>query len=61
MAKNDKILKTDAVTKKTFSYTLEGININFTLRVDVKKELKAAKDILIQAIKDFDEEIKKLS
>ena len=59
--KNKSILKKDtAVTRKTFVYDLDGVRIEFTLRIDVKKELKAARLIVDQALKDFDVELYKL-
>jgi hypothetical protein len=42
---------------KTFSYSLNGVELNFTLRVDSKGELVAAKMLLTQAIADFDKEL----
>lgn len=53
----DKILKTESEVKKTFNYTLEGVNINFTLRIDIKKELKAAREICLRAAEDFKNEL----
>jgi len=57
---NDKILTSDHVSHKKFSYKLEGLDISFVLRSDIKKELKAAKEILLCAIKDFDTELEKI-
>lgn len=58
--KNGRILQSDNVTKKTWNYSLDGVNINFTLRNDVKIELKAAVEILQKAIKDFEAEIEQI-
>jgi len=41
MAKDDKILKADTTVKKDFNYSLDGVNFSVTIRIDVKKELKA--------------------
>jgi len=57
---NDKILKTEHIARKTFSYELNEIKISFTLRTDVKKELLAAIEILHRATVDFNEELKKI-
>lgn len=52
-----KILTTTNESKKTFNYALDGISINFTLRTDIKKELKAGVEILERAIEDFKKEL----
>lgn len=52
-----KILTATTEAKKTFSYELNGVTFNATLRIDVKKELVAMKEILVRAIEDFDKEL----
>ena len=54
------ILQATSEEKKTFSYQLEGVSINFTLRTDIKKELKAGIEILKKAIEDFNQELAKI-
>jgi len=56
-----KIMKAETVSSKKFSYTLDGVDVNLTLRTDVKKELKACKEILVRAIQDIDDELKAMS
>lgn len=55
-----RIMQTGHEERKTYSYDLEGVHISFNLRIDVKKELIAAKEILQRAIKDFDKDLEKL-
>ena len=57
----NKILKTEQISRKDFSYELDGIRLNFQLRIDVKRELAAFLEILKRAQEDVDEEIKKLN
>lgn len=58
MANPDKkILQSVTETKKVFSYELDGVSINFTMRTDIKKELKAGVQILERAIADFKKEL----
>lgn len=57
---NDKILKTDNISHKRFAYELDEVKISFDLRTDIKKQLKAAREILLRAIQDFDVELEKL-
>lgn len=60
MAKDDKILKTDSTVNKQFNYSLDGVNFNVTIRIDVKKELKAMLQILDRCKADMEAELKKL-
>ena len=57
---NDKILKTDSTVNKQFSYSLDGVNFNVTVRIDVKKELKAMIQIIERCKADMEAELKKL-
>lgn len=56
-SEQNKILLATNESKKTFNYELNGVNINFILRTDVKKELKAGIEILERAIEDFKKEL----
>ena len=59
--KNDKkTLQKDHTEKKAFGYVKGNVSINFNLRTDIKQEMKDARDILVEAIKDFDKELEKL-
>lgn len=42
---------------KTWRYEHQGVSLSFTLRSDIKKELKAAIEILQRAIGDFQEQL----
>lgn len=44
---------------RTFTYSLNGVQLNFTLRVDVKDELDAFAQLLETALADVREEIAK--
>lgn len=58
MAKNN-IIEKGSVVKKEFNYKKNECSLNFTLRVDVKQQLKDFKDLLVLALKEVDEEITK--
>lgn len=53
-------LKKDHAENKTFSYSKDGVTLNFTLRIDIKKQLVAFEEMLVEAIKDVKEQIGKL-
>jgi hypothetical protein len=56
-----KILKRDEqATSKSFGYELEGTRLQFTLRVDIKRELKAWLELMEAAKRDVIIEINKL-
>ena len=42
------------ITKKTFNYEKGACTLNFTLKIDVKTELKDFKECLVEAQKDID-------
>lgn len=44
---------------KTFNYQKDKVSLVFTLRTDVKKELKNFKDLLEKAIVDIDKELER--
>jgi len=58
MAQN--IIKKDHVQNKTFNYSKGEVNLDFTLRVDIKTQLKDFLEILKVSIKDVEEEIKNI-
>ena len=45
---------------KRFDYSIGDIGLNFTLRIDVKTQLVAFKEILGRALEDVTEEISKI-
>jgi len=52
-------IKTDNKTNKTFSYLKGDVKLNFTLRIDIKTELKDFLEILKVAQKEIEKEINK--
>jgi len=54
--KNQKdILRTTSTLSKTFDYSKGNCNLNFSLRTDIKTELKDFLEILKYAIKEVEE------
>jgi len=47
----------DHTTRKAFHYDKGGVQLNFTLRVDIKSELRIFRDLLVKALEDIEEEI----
>lgn len=59
---NTKIVQRDTgVVQRQFKYSLDGVNLDFTLRIDVKKELKDFLELLKIAEQDVSEELNKIS
>ena len=52
-------LKAVNITTKKFDYELNGVTLDFTLRVDVKKELKSFKELLVRGLEDVNTELEK--
>lgn len=50
-------MQVNNIQRKQFDYTLGPINLNFTLRTDVKSELKAFRELMERATKDIDAEL----
>lgn len=50
-------VRKDLTTKKDFSYTHGVCTLNFTLRIDNKGEINSFRKILIEALKDIEEEL----
>lgn len=58
MAKNTKnITARDHTQNKAFNYSRNGVTLNFTLRTDIKQELKDFLELLNEAVKDVSAEI----
>lgn len=53
-------VKSESITRKEYSYTRDGVNLKFTLRTDVKKELKPFKELLLKALEDIESDLNKL-
>lgn len=54
------VMQSNNSVSKNFSYELDGVALNVTLRIDVKKDLKAWLQILERCKADVEEELKKL-
>lgn len=54
------VLQSNNSVSKAFSYELDGVALNVTLRVDIKKDMKAFIQILDRCKADVEEELKKL-
>jgi len=55
-----KIIVKGSSLKREFSYAKGTVTLNFTLRIDVKQELKDFKDLLLEGVKDIDTQIKNI-
>lgn len=55
----DKQLKREGNTVRKFSYDKQGTNLNFSLRTDIKTELKDFLVCLEAAVEDVKEELNK--
>jgi hypothetical protein len=60
MKDEKKILKTESVVKKDFKYSVGEQTFLWTLRIDIKQELKNGIEIAKQFIIDAENELKKL-
>ena len=52
-------LKENHITNRTFNYSKGDITLNFTLRIDIKDQLKDFKELLEMAVKEISEEIER--
>lgn len=50
----------DHSRSRRFSYSLDGSDLSFNLRVDVKKYMVNFRKLLVKAIEDIDEELSNL-
>lgn len=55
-----KFLQRDHVQRKTFNYKKANVNLDFTLRVDIKQELKDFLECLEAATADVKKEIESI-
>ena len=56
--KNNK-LKKDHTEIRKFGYSQGTVDLNFSLRVDIKQSLKDFKDLLVAALSDVNDELEK--
>lgn len=54
------VIQSSTIQRKTFDYKLGGVNLNFSLRIDIKTELQEFKNCMLKAIEDIDVELEKL-
>ena len=54
-----KKVKTNNTTSKNFSYSKGSVSLNFSLRIDIKQELKDFLELLKVAQEEITKEIKK--
>lgn len=50
-------MTTETVQRKEYVYALGGVQLKFTLRTDVKTELKAWKELMERAAIDIDADL----
>lgn len=56
--KEEKPKVVSALTEtKSFSYHLDGVDLNFTLRIDTRKEMEAFVTVLYQATVDVNKQL----
>ena len=58
MSKKFDVIKNNSTTSKNFSYSKGAVSLNFTLRNDVKTELKDFSELLKVAQEEVNKEIK---
>lgn len=51
------IVQKTSAKNKTFSYSLDDVQLNFTLRVDTKQQLETFKTIILVALGEIDKEL----
>lgn len=54
---NKNIIEKIMVIKKEFSFAKNGVQLNFTLRTDIKQQMKDFRDLLVEATEVLDKEI----
>ena len=53
------IVQKQTVETKQFNYSKNKMHLDFTVRVDIKNDMKDFRDLLLRAIEDIEEELKK--
>jgi hypothetical protein len=56
----EEAIKTSQTLNKTYSYTKQGVQLNFTLNVKSAVELKTFIELMEKATEDINEDIKNL-
>ena len=52
-------IKKETTETRAFTYPKNKVQLNFSLRTDIKSELKDFKELLLQAVEDINKELKK--
>lgn len=50
-------IKKDTTDTRAFTYSKNKVQLNFSLRTDIKSELKDFKELLLQAVEDINKEL----
>jgi len=56
----NKNIKKESIVSKTFSYSKGKVSLNFTLRIDIKQEMKDFVELLKVALEELENEIIKI-
>jgi len=51
------IMQTNHIQRKAYSYELNGVKLDFTLRQDVKAEMVAFMEMMARAMKDIERDL----
>jgi hypothetical protein len=51
------IVKKETVDTRAFTYSKNKVMLNFSLRTDIKSELKDFRELLLQAVEDINKEL----
>lgn len=52
-------VRTDHKTVRQFSYRKNNVSLAFSLRIDIKEDLKDFRELLVEALKEVDQEIER--
>jgi len=50
-------IKKETTETRAFTYSKNKVNLNFSLRTDIKSELKDFRELLLQAVEDINKEL----
>jgi hypothetical protein len=50
-------IKKDTTDTRAFTYSKNKVQLNFSLRTDIKSELKDFRELLLQAVEDINKEL----
>lgn len=50
-------IKKDTTDTRAFSYSKNKVQLNFSLRTDIKSEMKDFRELLLQAVEDINKEL----